>query len=71
MKVSERFWDLFERSTITTFCITIGVVGSCCFLWVTQKPVPEILAGALWAALGYFMGVKGQVELHKYKAKQA
>ena len=48
----------------------MGVIGSCCYLWVSQSPVPEALQGALWATLGYFMGAKGQIELVKYyKAK--
>lgn len=67
-----KFWELFEKSTVTTFCITMGVIGSCCYLWVSQNPVPEALQGALWATLGYFMGAKGQIELVKYyKARAA
>jgi len=67
-----KFWDLFEKSTITTFVITIGILGTCCYLWGTSQAVPEILGAAMWSVLGYFMGMKGQLEIVKqYKAKSA
>lgn len=67
----DTFWRLFEKSTVTTFAITLGVVGVTCYLWATSQVVPEALQGALWAVLGYFFGVKGQVELQNYKARKA
>lgn len=67
----DTFWRLFEKSTVTTFAITLGVLGTCCYLWASQNPVPELLQGAMWVVLGYFMGAKGQIELRNYKAKKA
>jgi len=67
----DTFWRLFEKSTITTFLITILVVVVCCILWVLQYEVPLLLQTALMLILGYFFGAKGQIELNKYKANQA
>jgi len=67
----DTFWRLFEKSTITSFVITIGVVGSCVYCWVAKDDVPQALLTATMLILGYFFGVKGQVELNNHKADQA
>jgi hypothetical protein len=36
-----RFWDVFEKSTITQFTITASVVGTWCWMVAHGQSVPE------------------------------
>ena len=56
----DRFWDLLDKSTIVSGLITVGLVGTCCYLFATGQPVPELLAYALTTIIGFFFGAKGQ-----------
>ena len=54
----DKFWELLEKSTIISGVVTVGLVGTCIYLWVVQQPVPDLLATALTLVLGYFFGAK-------------
>ena len=53
-----KFWELLEKSTIISGTITVGLVGSCIYLWVTGQEVPDLLATALTIVLAYFFADK-------------
>lgn len=54
-----KFWDLVKESTIVQGSITLAVVLTTCYLWVTGKPVPQELWTADGVILGFFFGAKG------------
>ena len=54
----ETFWRLLEKSTIISGVVTLGLVGTCIYLWATAQVVPDLLATALTLVLGYFFGAK-------------
>lgn len=63
--MTSKFWDLLEQSVILQGTITILLILTTCFLWVTGRPVP----GELWTAntfvLAFFFGAKAQQTIHK------
>jgi len=54
----DKFWELLEKSTIVSGVVTVMLVGSCVYLWVTKQPVPDLLATALTIVLAYFFADK-------------
>jgi len=58
-----KFWDLVKESVIVQGIITLGLVGTTCYLWVTGQPVPDDLWTALSIVLGFFFGSKFQQKL--------
>lgn len=55
-----KFWDLLKDSVIVQGTITVALVGTCCYLWITQQPVPQELWTALTIVLGFFFGSKAR-----------
>jgi hypothetical protein len=53
-----RFWDMVRDSTIVQGVITLGVVGTTCYLWATGNPVPQDLWTADGIILGFFFRSK-------------
>jgi hypothetical protein len=53
-----RFWDLVKDSTIVQGLITLAVVLTTCYLWVSGQPVPQELWTANGIILGFFFGAK-------------
>lgn len=60
-----KFWELLEQSVIFQGMITIALILTTCFLWITGREVP----GELWTAntfvLAFFFGAKTQQTIHK------
>ena len=60
-----KFWELLEQSVIFQGMITILLITTTCFLWITGRDVP----GELWTAntfvLAFFFGAKTQQTIHR------
>lgn len=54
----DRFWELFEKSTLVSGIIALGVLGGVVYLSVTGRPIPDSLSSAAMLILGYFFGSK-------------
>lgn len=56
----ERFWDLFGSSVIIQSIITLLLVATNCYLWLSKSEVPQDLANLTWAIIAFWMGSKVQ-----------
>lgn len=56
----DKFWQLLKESVITQGVITVALVLSACYLYVTGQEVPATLLQLCTAAVGYFLGAKQQ-----------
>lgn len=56
----DKFWELLDKSVIVSGVVTVALVGTCCYLFAIQAPVPELLQYALTTILGFFFGAKAQ-----------
>lgn len=53
-----KFWQLLEKSTITSGALAVMLVGSMCYLAVTSQPIPDLLTVSTSTVLGFFFGAK-------------
>lgn len=65
----DKFWDLLERSVIVQGAITIIIVITLCYMFVSGKPVPESLLAFASLILGFWFGTKSQKEIQSRSAK--
>jgi hypothetical protein len=56
--MTEKFLDLLEKSVITQSIITILVLATCVYLWLTGVPLPEDLKSITLVIVGFFFGSK-------------
>jgi len=54
----ERFWQLLEKSTITSGALAVMLVGSMCYLAIIGQPIPDLLTVSTSTILGFFFGSK-------------
>ena len=54
----DKFWELLDKSTITSGVIAMGLVGTACYCVITQTPLPEYMGLALGTVIGYFFATK-------------
>ena len=62
-----QFWTLLKESIIVQSLLTLGFSGTCVYLWVTGRSVPDQALQALWVVLGFWFGSKVQHTLAKSK----
>lgn len=54
----QKFWQLFEQSIVTQAFITILLVFTVCFMWLTGKAIPsDLMQLTIWV-IGFWMGSK-------------
>jgi hypothetical protein len=54
-------WNWADTWHVTvTGTIALLLVLATCYMAIQQIPIPELLSGALWMALGYFFGAQTQ-----------
>lgn len=54
----QRFWELFEQSIITQALITIVLVFTVCFMWLSGRAIPaDLMQLTIWV-IGFWMGSK-------------
>lgn len=63
-----KFWELLEKSTLVSGAVTLLLVGTACYLFAIQAPVPDLLGYALTTILGFFFGAKVQKASDAYVA---
>jgi len=56
----DKFWELLQESTLISGIAMIAIVGTCCYLFATGQPVPELLAYAFTSIVSLFFGAKMQ-----------
>lgn len=56
----KRFWDLVKQSVIVQGLVTLGFVGTVCYLYATGQEVPSTLIQFTGVVVGYFFGAKQQ-----------
>lgn len=62
------FWQLMKESVITQATVTILTTGTCCYLWITQQPVPNELLVVTTTCLAFYFGSKMGVAQGKASA---
>ena len=61
----DRFWDAWEKSTIVSGILALGLLGVICYLAVIQAPIPAAVASTFGAVVGFFFGAKGRDETRR------
>lgn len=56
----QKFWDLMAQSTIVQAVVTVMLVATCCYMWITAMAIPGELLGFTGAVLGFWFGTKAQ-----------
>jgi len=56
----DEFWRLLEESVILQALITVVLIGTICYLYITGKDVPQPLVDMTLLILGYYFGSKTQ-----------
>ena len=56
----DKFWEYLEKSILVQASVTLIFVVTTCYLWVTGRPIPTLLAGTLGTVLGFWFGSKTQ-----------
>ncbi len=59
----DKFLDLLAQSVIVQGTITVLIIVTMCYLFLTGQPVPEILVTFASLILGYWFGTKNQKAL--------
>jgi hypothetical protein len=54
----DKFWELLRQSVITQAVITIMVIGTDCYLFLTLQPVPIDLWTITALVVGFWFGAK-------------
>lgn len=62
MKISERFWDLMARSTLTSAVIASVLVLAACYMWTSGMEVPNQMYNLLYAVVAFFFVSKTAAE---------
>ena len=52
------FWKLFAESVIIQAIITLVMLATICYMFVTGQQVPETLLSAFMLVLGFYFGSK-------------
>lgn len=66
----DRFWNLFEKSIIVQSIITLMLMGSVTFMYVTRSDVPDNLVNMTLLVLGFWFGTKIQGNVNSNETKK-
>ncbi len=61
----DKFWEYMGESVITQALITLLLVLTICYLFVTGREVPALLGTLCGSVLGFWFGTKSQYALDK------
>ncbi len=61
----DKFWELFQQSVIIQGLVTLILVVTLCILFLTGRPIPELLAAIASLVLGFWFGSKSQHAIEK------
>ena len=65
----DKFLDLLRESVIVQSTVTLALVITLCVMFVTGRPVPDLLAWITTAVIGFWFGSKTQLFLNRSKSK--
>ena len=54
----DKFYELLEKSVIVSGLLTLMLAGTCCYLFIIQAPIPELLGYFLTSVISFFFGSK-------------
>jgi hypothetical protein len=55
-----KFWELLQESVIIQGVVTLVLVVTLCTMFITGKPIPELLGAITTLVLGFWFGTKSQ-----------
>lgn len=64
------FWELVQQSVIVQSIITLVLIGTVAYLYVTGQEVPRDLMGLTVVVLGFWFGSKSQGAVNNHQAKK-
>jgi len=56
----DRFWSAWEKSTIVSGLLAVGLMGVVGYLAVTGQEIPETISLAFVSLIAWFFGAKGR-----------
>ena len=56
----DEFVKLLKENVLISSTIAVALVGTSCYMWATNQPLPPAMEAALMLVLGYFLGAKSQ-----------
>jgi hypothetical protein len=56
----EKFWELFQESVIIQGIVTLVLVVTLCWMFISGRPIPELLGAITTLVLGFWFGTKSQ-----------
>lgn len=71
MKISDRFWDAMNKSTLVSSLLALLVWSVISYLAITHSEVPEVLVLGGGSVLGYFFGSRSGQQIERVQAANA
>ena len=65
-----KFWSLVETSVIVSGLIALVLIGSMCYLAVTQQEIPNTLSDATMVVVGFFFGKGSQLSIQRVQQRK-
>lgn len=59
----DKFWEYFGQSLILQGILTVMVVGTVCYLYITTLGCPDGLLAVAGIIVGYFFKAKGSTQI--------
>lgn len=56
----DRFWDAWEKSTIVSGILAIGLLGTVVYCVVSHTEIPDTISLAFVSLIAWFFGAKGR-----------
>lgn len=54
-----KFWELFRESVIVQAIVTLGLIGTLCYMWISEVDVPGELYTITGIVMGFWFKSKG------------
>ena len=62
-----KFWEYFGQSLILQGILTVLVMGTICYMYITTGDCPTGLMGIGGVIVGYFFKAKGKTQIVEYR----
>jgi hypothetical protein len=63
----DKFWELLRESVIVQSLVTLLLVGTLCYMFVTGTLIPELLTQITLLVIGFWFGSKSQQAMTRNK----
>jgi hypothetical protein len=61
-----KLYDAFVESTVIMGCLVLMFGGTMCYMWATQKPVPDGLIALETLLAGFWLRSKASTEVRSH-----